>query len=102
MSPATFQSAPAAAPETLHNVVGGPPSTSIFLSLPLGPTPAKNPMLRLSGDQNGAKASSVPARGCAVSAFSDRTHNMRRRSAPEPMNARRVPSGDTANRRDGD
>src|SRR5690349_20076638 len=35
----------------------GPPEASILLSLP----PAKNPMYRLSGDQNGAIAPSVPA-----------------------------------------
>src|SRR3989442_14547336 len=40
-------------------VCAGPPPASIFLSLP----PAKNATKRLSGDQNGNAASSVPARG---------------------------------------
>ena len=48
---------------------GGPPVTSTFFNLPS----ATNPRKRLSGDQKGRVAPSVPARGCAASAFSGRT-----------------------------
>src|SRR5258706_525964 len=45
-----------------------PPSASIFLSFPL----AKKPMERLSGDQKGREAPSVPARRAASVALRDR------------------------------
>jgi hypothetical protein len=37
--------------------------------------PAKNPMERLFGDQNGDDAPSVPANGRAVGESSNRSHN---------------------------
>src|SRR5262249_7745376 len=53
-----------------------PPSISIRLRL----LPAKNPMERLSGDQNGQEASSVPASGRAEIASSERSNNCDRPS----------------------
>jgi hypothetical protein len=44
------------------SVTGCPPAMSIFFSFP----PAKNPISRLSGDQNGQPAPSVPAKGWAA------------------------------------
>ena len=48
-----------------------PPSMSMRFSL----VSAMNPMDRLSGDQNGRDARSVPANGCANGESSDRSHN---------------------------
>jgi hypothetical protein len=45
-----------------HSTIGGPPAISTFFSLP----PAKNPMNRLSGDQNGKDPPSVPGIGLAA------------------------------------
>src|SRR5579862_806917 len=50
----------------------GPPATPIVLNFEF----VKKPMLRLSGDQNGWEASSVPARGLASKESSARTHNI--------------------------
>ena len=74
------------------NIVGNPPPISIRLSLP----PAKKPRDLLFGDQNGYRAPSVPASGCAVVESSGRS---KRRSAPlsEPIITIRRPSGDMAN-----
>ena len=47
-----------------HNETGGPPATGIFFSFP----PAKKAMNRLSGDQKGKLAESVPGSGCAATA----------------------------------
>src|SRR5580704_3125907 len=84
--------APPPPPDESHNVMGGPPDTAIFLSFPS----AKNPRKRLSGDQNGRMAPSVPASGCAVSASSDRTHRRDLPPALLPTKAIRSPSGETA------
>src|SRR5712692_6124970 len=73
-------------------VSGGPPEASIFFNLPL----AKNPRNRLSGDQNGHAAPSVPASGCAEIAASGRTKSMRLPSASDPAKATRLPSGESA------
>src|SRR5580700_3204888 len=73
-----------------HNVIGGPPDTSIFLSFP----PAKNPSVWLSGDQKGAEAASVPASGSATSVSSERTQ---RRVLPSALTATKAicwPSGE--------
>src|ERR1700741_772860 len=75
-----------------HTVSGGPPEMSIFLSLPS----AKNPTKRLSGDQKGDAAFSVPCTIEAVSPSSERTHNC---DFPSAFTARKTicrPSGDTA------
>ena len=57
---------------------------------------ATNATVRLSGDQNRATAPSVPGSGCASSASSERTHS-RRVPARTATNARRRPSGESAN-----
>src|SRR5262249_2507953 len=74
-----------------HNVIGGPPAASIFLSFPS----AKNPRKRLSGDQNGWKAPSVPASCCAESASRGRTQRRFLPSEADATKARRRPSGET-------
>ena len=74
--------------------MAGPPDASIFLSLP----PAENAMKRLSGDQNGPPAPSVPARGWAARSASARTHNTTRPFASGATKAMRRPSGESARR----
>jgi hypothetical protein len=54
-----------------HSATGGPPATCTFLSL----LSAKKAMYRLSGDQNGNDASSVPAIWRVVSVASDRSQS---------------------------
>ena len=61
---------------------------SIFFTFP----PAKNATLRLSGDQNGCTARSVPGTRCTGSASSERTHRL----PSEPENTTRRPSGEIA------
>ena len=77
-----------------QRVIGGPPDESIFLSFPS----EKNAMKRLSGDQKGAAAPSVPGSVTADGSASDRTHRKSRPSALRATKARRRPSGETANR----
>src|SRR5258708_30935562 len=69
MSPSLFHVPPRPS-EASQMVNGGPPEDSIFLSLP----PAKNAMKRLSGDQKGYVAPSVPAKGCACEESRGRIH----------------------------
>src|SRR6187455_2167759 len=52
-----------------QTVWGAPPDRSIVFSFPA----AKNPRARLSGDQNGARAFSVPGTGFANGALNERT-----------------------------
>src|SRR5262249_20143886 len=59
---------------------GLPPSASIRFNS----KPERKPMDRLSGDQNGFRASSVPGRGWPVVESSDRTH---RREMPSTVAA---------------
>src|SRR5262245_43794765 len=68
-----------------------PLSTWIRFSLP----PAKKPSHRLSGDQNGSWASSVPGSGRAVTTSSDRTQS-RERLSDNAVKAMARPSGETA------
>ena len=77
ITPSRFH-VPARGSGASHNVMGGPPETSIFLSFP----PAKNPMNRLSGDQKGWNAPSVPASDCAARVSSERTQSCDLPSAP--------------------
>src|SRR5262245_4138512 len=56
---------------TLAMVRGDPPPTLILRSS----SPTKNPMKRLSGDQNGPTAPSVPGNGVASPPDSGRSHN---------------------------
>ena len=78
-----------------------PPGAShmIWTALPLGSTlfnlPAlKKPTDRLSGDQNGYIAPSVPVNCCAVPAAKDRIHNAVPPSSAAATNASRWPSGE--------
>src|SRR5215831_14305099 len=73
-----------------QRVSTGPPAAETFFSL----LSTKNPMYRLSGDQNGSVAPSVPASACAWSESSGRTHIW----LPSPIVAMATyrPSGDTA------
>src|SRR6266508_4495413 len=77
-----------------QSVTGGPPAMSIFFSF----VSAKNATERLSGDQKGAAAPSVPASGTALESASGRTQRNGRPSAPRAANAIERPSGDTAKR----
>src|SRR5215510_6701179 len=89
ITPSTFH-APPDPWGASHSVCAGPPVASIFLSLP----PEENTMKRLSGDQKGKVASSVPASGCAVSELSARTHS-RVLPSEVPRRTTRLPSGET-------
>ena len=71
--------------------VGGPPAIRIFFSLPS----AKNPMNRLSGDQNGKAPPSVPGIGLAARVATGRSQIWNASSAPATNTTFR-PSGDTA------
>src|SRR5215475_6333665 len=55
-------------------------------------------MNRLSGDQNGGPAPSVPRKGLASSEFISRTQRCGTPSVPKPTKASQRPSGDTLNR----
>ena len=72
---------------TSHSVWGGPPDASTFFSFPV----TKKPIKRLSGDQKGNSAPSVPGSNCAVSESIERTHR-----PVAAMNASRLPSGEIA------
>src|SRR5438094_726337 len=76
----------------LQRLCAGPPEESIFMSL----ATVKNPMKRLSGDQKGKSAPSVPANGCAERELSDRIQSCVLPEESVATNARRLPSGDTA------
>ena len=71
MVPSRFQ-APPAPPNASHKLCAGPPATAIFFSL----SSVKKPMKRLSGDQKGKCALSVPGRRCDSSASSARSHRV--------------------------
>src|SRR3990172_2992461 len=68
-----------------HNAMGGPPASAIFLSFP----PVKNPRKRLSGDQKGDKAPSVPASGSEASVSIERSQRRDLPSAFVAMKATR-------------
>ena len=70
-----------------HRVRTGPPTTSTRFNFPS----AKNPIDRLSGDQNGEIAPSVPETACAVAESSRRIQSCR---LCRLTNATRVPSGE--------
>src|ERR1700719_2243027 len=79
-------------PEIASAIVSaGPPVTSIRLSL----RSAKNATERLSGDQKGNIAFSVPASGCATGDSSGRTHSWDLPPNRAPNTIRR-PSGEIA------
>src|SRR5438132_4104840 len=72
----------------LVSVCGDPPARSTRFSL----VPSKKPTDRLSDDQNGKLAPSVPVNGCAVALSSDRSHS-RDAPSPEATNTIWRPSG---------
>src|SRR5436190_4165837 len=76
---------------TSQIVRGDPPSASVRRSLP----PAKKAIDRLSGDQNGETAPSVPAIGSGSGVESERTQRLRTPFEAATKTIRR-PSGDTA------
>src|SRR6267378_6751068 len=67
-----------------------PPLRSVVFNLP----PAKKPSDRLSGDQNGKVAPSVPGSRCASGAFIGRTQTVFLPSGPVATKAIHPPSGD--------
>src|SRR5262249_7111163 len=71
ITPSLFHAPPPPMPMLSHSVSTPPPAMSTRLSF----ASSANAIQRLSYDQNGKKALSVPARGCAVSESSGRTHN---------------------------
>src|SRR5258705_10091863 len=75
-----------------QRTAGGSPSRLTFFSVPL----AKNPRYRLSGDQNGPSAPSVPGNSRAVSKSSARTQSRVSSPGRDARNAKKRPSGDTA------
>ena len=94
MTPSRFHDAPvgvASAP--VERVCGGPPPTGTFLMLPPG---TKKPMWRLSGDQKGYRAPSVPAISRASSPSLARSHNLGSPASFAAANARYFPSGENA------
>jgi hypothetical protein len=82
---------PPRAPSALQMVCTGPPERSIFFSL----ESAKKAMKRLSGDQNGSAAPSVPARGVISAESSARIQICCLPSFTRTSAAKR-PSGETA------
>src|SRR5262249_16355536 len=73
----------------VHNVCGGPPDTSIFLSSFL----IEKPRNRLSGDQNGDDEPSVPCRWRHSKVFRSRIHSPP--CVPVALNTSLWPSGET-------
>ncbi len=92
ITPSRFQSPELLTPCASHSVRTAPPEASTILSLPF----AKNPMNRLSGDQNGLRAPSVPGSEWAGIASSGRTYNIGCCARAAAENARRRPSGEAA------
>ena len=73
-------------------ITTGPPRMSTFLRVP----PAMKATNRLSGDQNGASAPSVPGTGCAVGWSSRRIQSILPSLASAAAKAKYRPSGDSA------
>ena len=84
---------PPNASATSASTCTGPPATGIFFSLPS----AKNPIQRLSGDQNGFWACSVPGSGRAVTWLMERIQIMGSAVDEFATNTMARPSGDRAN-----
>src|ERR1022692_4234375 len=87
-----LQEAPRDTPGRSQTFCGGPPEISISSRL----LPTVNPMRRLSGDQKGSAAPSVPAKGRASIASRSRTHSCVCPSCIVAVNAKWRPSGETA------
>jgi hypothetical protein len=82
---------PAAANGASQTTRTAPLSRSTIANLPA----AKKPIRRLSGDQNGSSALSVPLIWWAFDADSARTQSLSFPSGPKATKASRVPSGET-------
>src|SRR5262245_36609365 len=78
---------------TLAIVCGGPPALAIFFSFPS----AKKPTHRLSGDQNGYSAPSVPDSECAATESNDCSHSVDRAPGAAATNTMVRPLGDNSN-----
>src|SRR5579859_6603927 len=74
----------------LHTICDPPPAMSILSSLPA----TKKPIDRLSGDQKGYEAPSVPLTGWAVKVSSGRTQSIVLPDESLAAKTSRVPSGD--------
>ena len=90
MTPSRFHVPPVPA-DARHSGTGRPPPSSTFFNLP----PAKNPIKRLSGDQNGCDAPSVLSTALASSFARERNQSWTRLSVAA-VKASHFPSGDTA------
>jgi hypothetical protein len=84
-----------------HDAPRGTPTASVMVSMEpsvvsirFNLPAAKNPIDRLSGDQNGINTSPVPDSGCDVNESSRRSQISDRPFLPVATNASRVPSGD--------
>src|SRR5262245_40180872 len=93
MTPSRFHAPPPKRYNESHKVSGAPPASEIFLSL-LSP---RNPMNRLSGDQNGVPSSSTSASVLAVVESSERAQSCVLPSTVA-TNASVRPSGEIAGR----
>src|SRR5688500_14571715 len=91
MTPSRFQEAPRGT-AAVQSVRTSPPVASTLFNLP----PAKNPIKRLSGDQKGSIASSVPESGCAWVDSSGRIHKRFFPDVSVATKTRRRPSGEIA------
>jgi hypothetical protein len=91
--PVRLQEAPGLPEELgiLHTICTGPPAASMVFSL----SSAKKASLRLSADQNGPRALSVPGSDRASSDSSERTQMRTGSPRRDALNATRRPSGDT-------
>src|SRR5258708_27114472 len=80
-----------------HSARMAPPAASMRRSFPS----EMKAIERLSGDQNGAVAFVVPARGCGTVLSSERTQSIVVPAASGATNANRRPSGEIARRNAG-
>lgn len=90
ITPRWFQAPPRGVLASSQSVWAGPPSTAILLSLVV----VKKPRARLSGDQNGKAAPSVPATGRALKVSIGRIHSKVLPLASPATKAIMVPSGE--------
>jgi hypothetical protein len=93
ITPSRFQ-APPRPEKASHKASAGPPDASILFSLPS----AKKPRARLSADQKGNIAPSVPGSAWAVGPSKGRSQSRLRPSSPLATNAIRWPSGERTGR----
>src|SRR5713101_9125080 len=89
MVPSRFQ-LPPASHGAAAKAIAGPPDASIVFSL----LSAKNPSARLSGDQNGSVAPSVPGSGRVASESRERIQSSVFPVSSAAQKARACPSGE--------